>query len=565
MKLVVIGGVAGGASAAARVRRLDEQAQIDVFERGGDVSFSNCALPYYLGGVVEDAEDLVMMTPEEFRTKHNISVHTRTEVTAIDRAGKTVTVQGPDGVSRQVPYDKLVLAPGASPIMPRSIAGIDRENVYSVRNVADITAIKQRMDRQDTHDVVVVGGGFIGIEVAENLRKAGKNVAVVEGTAQVMAPFDHDMVQTIQKELDDHGVALHLSSTVTAIEEGCVRAVKGEREFTIPADAVVMAIGVAPETKLAREAGLEIGETRGIRVDRHMQTSDPDIYAVGDAAESYNRQTGRPGRLALAGPAQKQAHIAADNICGIPSEDPGFIGSSCIRVFDLNAASTGMNMRAAQAAGLTADSVTVYAPDKVGIMPESHYLALKLVFEVPTGRLLGAQAIGRGEADKRINAIAALIGLGAGVKELWAYEHCYAPLFSTAKDAVHMAALVAENVLSGRLHQVHVERVRPLVESGAYIVDVREPGEFQEGHLRGAHNVPLSALRERMEEIPRDVPVYLHCRSSQRSYYAYRYLRGNGFDNVVNISGSFLGISLYEYFTDKSEGRTPIVTAYNFE
>lgn len=566
MKLVVVGGVAGGASVAARVRRLQENAEIIIFERGRDVSYSNCALPYYLSGAVEEEEDLVLMTPEKFRNQHNIDVRTNSEVTAIDRGAKTVTVC--NRLTNEVyeeSYDKLVLSPGAAPILPGSIDGIGRENVFTIRNVTDIAKVKACMERDTTENVVVVGGGFIGIETAENLKAAGKNVAVIEGMSQILAPFDADMVQYLQKELLDHGVQLYLDSTLTTIEEGQVRAVHDGEEFTVPADAVVMAIGVAPETGLVMAAGLEVGATRGIQVDRHFRTADPDIYAVGDAIESYNALTGTPGRLALAGPAQRQARIAANHICGIDEEDPGFIGSSCIRVFGLNAASTGLNERAAKAAGIEYDSVLVYPNDKVSIMPESNYLGFKLLFAVPSGKLLGAQAIGVGEADKRVNMIAALLTMNGTVADLKRLEHCYAPLFSTAKDVVHMAALVAENLLAGRLRQVHVTEVRSLVERGAYIVDVRDEDEFEEGHLLGAHNIPLPQLRQRMDEIPCDVPVYLHCRSSHRSYYAYRYLLGNGFDNMVNISGSFLGISLYEYFTDKQTDRKPIVTDYNFE
>lgn len=566
MKLLVIGGVAGGASAAARLRRLDEHAEITILERGEHVSFSNCSLPYYLGGLVAEETDLVMMTPESFRSSHNITVEVNTEAVAIDREKKQVTAQDiRTGACREYSYDKLILAPGASPIMPRSIKGIDGKQVFSVRNVTDIARVKACMDRQDTREVVVVGGGFIGIEIAENLRLAGKTVTLLEGLSQVMAPFDHDIVQMLHKELVDHGVALHLNSIVTAIGPEGVTAERDGKAFTVPADAVVVSIGVAPETALARKAGLEIGVGGGIKVNTHMQTSDPDIYAVGDAADTFSRQTGAPGRLALAGVAQKEARIAADHICGIPSAYKGFVGSSCIHVFDLNAAATGFNERTAAAAGIAYDYVMVFASDKVGIMPDSHYLALKLLFEVSTGKLLGAQAIGRGEADKRIDAIAALIGMGGTVEDLKDYEHCYAPLFSTARDAAHMAALVASNVLCGALKQVHVSEVRTLAESGACIIDVREEDEYAQGHIKGARNIPLSTLREHLDEIPRDVPVYVHCRSGQRSYYAYCCLRGSGFDNVVNISGSFLGISLYEYFTDLQEKRTPIVTAYNFD
>lgn len=298
MKLVVVGGVAGGASAAARVRRLDEKAEIKLFERGHDVSFSNCSLPYYLGGTVGSSEDLIMMTPEAFRAKHNIDVSVNSEVVAIDRAAKNVTVKNTlTGETFTESYDKLVLAPGASPIMPKSIRGIDRDNVFSVRNVSDVVRIKACLDRDGVRDVVVVGGGFIGIETAENLRLAGKNVAVVEGMGQILAPFDYDMVQTLQKELFDHDIRLCVGSTLTAIEDGRITATKDGKEFTLPADAVIMAIGVAPETGLARDAGLEIGQTRGIKVNEWMQTSDPDIYAVGDAVETFNAQTGLPGRL----------------------------------------------------------------------------------------------------------------------------------------------------------------------------------------------------------------------------------------------------------------------------
>ena len=409
----------------------------------------------------------------------------------------------------------------------------------------------------------IPGGGFIGVEVAENLKNADKQVALIEGTDQILAPFDYDMVQILHKELDDNGVELHLSSTVTAIDDEGVTVKTAQGEQLIPAQAVIMAIGVAPETKLAVDAGLELGETRGIRVNSNYQTSDPDIYAVGDAIETYDALAHRWGRLALAGPAQRQARAAADHMRGMPVSNRGYIGSSCLRVFGRNAACTGLSEKAAKAAGYSYDSVMLFPTDKVGIMPGSHYLAFKLVFEVPTGKILGAQAIGAGEADKRVDVIATMITMGGTIADLKDLELCYAPLFSTAKDVVNFAALIAENVLTGRMPQVHVSEVRGLVESGAYIVDVREEGEFARGHLKGAHNVPLSQLRSRMDEIPRDVPVYLHCRSSQRSYYALCCLRGNGWTNVVNISGSFLGISLYEYFNDKMLGREPIVTAYN--
>lgn len=565
MKIVVVGGVAGGASAAARVRRLDAKAQIVMLERGAHVSFSNCCLPYHLSGTIPNSEALVLMTPERFRKQHDIDARTNSEVLAIHRAEKYVEVK--DLLTGRVynePYDKLILAPGASPILPGSIPGIRGENVFAIRNVTDIQALKACLDQPGKDRVAVVGGGFIGIEAAENLREAGKTVCLIEGLEQVMAPFDFDMAQLLHKELDDHGIRLYLSSMVTGIQADCVEAQTNGVPFTVPADVVVMAIGVAPETKLAAEAGLEIGKTRGIKVNHNYQTSDPDIYAVGDAVESYDALRHCPGRLALAGPAQRQARAAADHIYGIPHNNRGYIGSSCIRVFSQNAAATGLNEKLAQAAGYSYDSVLIFPTDKVGIMPDSHYMAFKLVFEVPTGRILGAQAVGQGAVDKRIDVIAAMITMGATLEDLKELELCYSPVFGTAKDVVNQAALVGLNLLYNRFRQIHVSQVRPLVEQGAYILDVREAGEFAAGHIQGAHNIPLSQLRERMEEIPRDIPVYVHCRSSQRSYYAICCLQGNGFTNVYNISGSFLGICLYEYFNDKAQGRTPIVTKYNF-
>lgn len=565
MKIVVVGGVAGGASAAARVRRLDAKAQIVMLERGAHVSFSNCCLPYHLSGTIPNSEALVLMTPERFRKQHDIDARTNSEVLAIHRAEKYVEVK--DLLTGRVynePYDKLILASGASPILPGSIPGIRGENVFAIRNVTDIQALKAYLDQPGKDRVAVVGGGFIGIEAAENLREAGKTVCLIEGLEQVMAPFDFDMAQLLHKELDDHGIRLYLSSMVTGIQADCVEAQTNGVPFTVPADVVVMAIGVAPETKLAAEAGLEIGKTRGIKVNHNYQTSDPDIYAVGDAVESYDALRHCPGRLALAGPAQRQARAAADHIYGIPHNNRGYIGSSCIRVFSQNAAATGLNEKLAQAAGYSYDSVLIFPTDKVGIMPDSHYMAFKLVFEVPTGRILGAQAVGQGAVDKRIDVIAAMITMGATLEDLKELELCYSPVFGTAKDVVNQAALVGLNLLYNRFRQIHVSQVRPLVEQGAYILDVREAGEFAAGHIQGAHNIPLSQLRERMEEIPRDISVYVHCRSSQRSYYAICCLQGNGFTNVYNISGSFLGICLYEYFNDKAQGRTPIVTKYNF-
>ena len=562
-RILVVGGVAGGASAAARARRLDESAEIIVFEKGPHVSFSNCALPFHLSGIVEDVDSLVLMDPETFKSQYNIDVRVNNEVVKINRDKKTILVKDLNtGEEYEEAYDKLVLSPGASPIRPASIEGINNENVFTVRNVVDIDNINTYIKGNNIKDVAVIGGGFIGLEVAENLRLAGLNVALVEALDQVMAPFDYDMVQILHKELMDQGVDLILSDAVKKIGEDHVELQSGRQ---VKAEAVVMAIGVRPETQLAREAGLEIGETGGIKVDHNYRTSDEDIYAVGDAIEVYNRLTHKPSRLALAGPAQRQARSAADHIYNMTVRNNGVIGSSVVQVFDMNAACTGLNEKVCKANGISYDFVYIIPQDMVGLMPNSNPLHFKLIFEVPTGKILGAQAIGRGNVDKRIDVIATLIMMNGTLEDLKELELCYAPTFGTARDVVNHAALVGLNILNGVFKQVPVTKVRELVENDAYIIDVREKDEYEAGHIINAVNIPLSELRQRVDEIPKDRPVYLHCRSSQRSYNAIMALQHMGFDNLYNISGSFLGLSYYEYFNDQVTGRKKIVTEYNFK
>lgn len=561
-RILIVGGVAGGASAAARARRLDESAEIIIFEKGPHVSFSNCSLPFYLSGIVEDVDSLVLMDPEDFKSMYNIEVRVNNEVTKINRDKKTITVKDlVTGKEYEEFYDKLVLAPGASPILPNSIEGVHNKNVFTVRNVVDIDNLNRYIKENDVKDVAVVGGGFIGLEVAENLRLAGLNVSLVEALNQVLAPFDYDMVQILHKEITDHGVDLILEDGVKKIEEGHIELQSGKK---LKAEAVVMAIGVKPETQLAKEAGLEIGETGGIKVDHNFRTSDNDIYAVGDAVEVYNRLTHKPVRLALAGPAQRQARAAVDHMYNMTVRNNGVIGSSVIKVFDMNAACTGLNEKQAKQAGINYDFVYIIPRDKVGLMPDSNPMHFKLLFEVPTGKILGAQAIGKGAVDKRIDVVAAMIAMDGTLEDLKELELCYSPMFGTARDVVNYAAMVGLNVLNGVFKQVPVTKVRELVESGAYIIDIRERGEYERGHLINAVNIPLSQLRERVDEIPKDRPVYLHCRSSQRSYNAIMALQHMGFDNLYNISGSFIGISYYEYFNDKVTGRNKIVTEYNF-
>ncbi|WP_028545600.1 FAD-dependent oxidoreductase [Paenibacillus taiwanensis] len=561
-KILIVGGVAGGASTAARIRRIDESAEIVMFEKGPHVSFSNCSLPFHLSGIVENSNRLVLMDPVSFKSKYNIEARVQQEVVSIDRAGKRITVKHlVTGEVYEERYDYLVLSPGASPIVPQ-LEGVQLPHVFTVRNVVDIERLNQYIKEGQVDNIAVIGGGFIGVEVAENLRLAGRNVSLVEFADQIMMPFDYDMVQILHKEMHDKGVELIVGDGLKRVTEQYVELHSGKQ---VQAQVVVLAIGVRPETKLAVDAGLEIGALGGIKVNANYVTSDPSIYAVGDAIEVYHQLLRKPTRLALAGPAQRQARAAADHLFGMQHQNKGVIGSASIQIFDLACAATGINEKVAKQAGIAADSVYIIAPDKVGLMPDSNPLHFKLVFEVPTGKILGAQAIGKGNADKRIDVIATLISMGGTLEDLKELELTYSPMFSTAKDVVNLAALVALNVLNGRFKQIHVSEVRELVESNAVFIDVREKGEFANGHLVNAINIPLSELRERMHEIPSDVPVYVHCRSAQRSYNAVMALQNSGYNNVFNVSGSFLGICLSEYFNDVTTGREPIVTKYNFK
>lgn len=562
MKVLVVGGVAGGASTAARIRRLDEQAEVIMFEKGPHVSFSNCSLPFYLSGIVPTSEKLIMMSPEKFKKQYNLEARVNQEVIAIHRDRKTIEVKHVvTGEVYEEAYDILLLSPGAKPTLP-PIEGIHSSHVFTIRNVADIERLQTYIQMNGVRDIVVIGGGFIGVEVAENLREAKKSVTLIQRGAQIMDPYDEDMVQIMQKELLDYGVNLELRAAVEKIETAHVLLANGKK---IAAEVVIVAAGAKPETDLAIQAGLDLGITGGIKVNTNYQTNDPSIYAVGDAIEVYDQILRRPTRLALAGPAQKQARAAADHMYGITNRQRGVMGSSSIQVFDYNCAATGINERTAKMAGIEVDFVYVIAPDKVGLMPSSNPLHFKLVYEVPTGKILGAQAIGKGNADKRIDVIATMIMMGGTIEDLKDLELSYSPMYSTAKDVVNMAALVATNVLYGRFKQVHVSEVRDLYEQGAFFLDVREKNEFENGHIKGALNIPLSELRERMNEIPKEHPIYVHCRSAQRSYNAVMALQNSGFTQVYNVSGSFLGICLYEYVQDTLQQREPIVTAYNFK
>lgn len=562
-KIIVIGGVGGGATAAARLRRLDESAEIIMFERGPHVSFSNCSLPFHLSGTVESHESLVLQSPSSLYDQYRIDARILSEVTAIDRKNKEVKVRNLNTEKEYVEsYDKLILAPGANPIVP-PFEGIDEVNLFTMRNVGDVVKLKSFLSENKSKKVTVIGGGFIGIEVAENLRMADYDVTIVEALDQIMKPFDYDMVQILHKEIYDKKINLIVGDKVAKFEKN---AVVLDSKKKIEADAVVMAIGVSPETKLAKDAGLEIGETGSIKVDQSYRTSDKDIYAVGDAIEVYNSLMNANSRLALGGPAQKQARAAADHIYGKSINNPGVIGSSVIQVFDYNAASTGLTEGLIKATDMKIeyDTVRLINDDKVGIMPDAELMHFKLIFEVPTGRILGAQAIGKGAADKVIDVVATAIKFNGRLEDLKEVELCYAPPFNNARGVINQGGLVGLNILESVYRQVPVGKVRELVEEDAFILDLRAAETYKKGHVNKAINIPAVELRDRIDEIPKDRPVYIYCSTGRKSYGGVMALQHLGYDNVYNIAGGYAGISFYEYYNDKVEDREPILTEYLF-
>lgn len=562
-KVLIIGGVAGGASTAARLRRHSEEDRIIMFEKGPHVSFSNCGLPYHLSGMISEVEKLVLMSPQKFLAQYNIEARVNSEVIEIDRKNKEVVVK--DGVTKKTyreSYDKLVLSMGAKPIVPK-FEGLDSVNVFTIRNVVDINRLNLFVKERKDKKITVIGGGFIGIEAAENLREAGYEVTLIEAADQILKIFDYDMVQRLQKEMYDKGVELIVGDKVEKFKKNCVVLESGK---VIISEVVVLAIGVAPDTELAVKAGIELGKTGAVKTDNNYMTNDRDIYAVGDMIEVYSPLFNDYFKLSLAGPAQKQARAVADHINGRVVDNRGYIGSSVIKVFDFNGASTGLTESLIKARGMSLnyETIEIIPSDKVGLMPNANPMYFKLIFEVPTGRVLGAQAIGKGNVDKRIDVIASVIKFGGTIEDLKDLELCYAPPFGTAKDVVNFGGYVASNVLERRFKQEHFSKVRELLEAGECIIDIREKGEYAEGHLKGVPNIPLSELRERVNEIPKDRTVYLQCRSGQRSYNACLLLQNLGYTNVVNVTGGILGISMYEYFNDKTKNREPILTKYFF-
>ena len=563
-KILIVGGVAGGASAAARLRRLSEDDNIIMFEKGPHVSFSNCSLPYHLSGIVDVADKLVLMNPKKFMSQYRIDARVNNEVLSIDREGKKIKVK--NTVTKEEyeeTYDKLILSPGARPIVPR-INGIETANVFTIRNVVDIDKLNSFIKDNQSKKVAVIGGGYIGVETAENLIKGGYDVTLIEALPQILKTFDYDMVQILHKEMMDKGVKLILNDKVTGFNKNEIILESGK---TVEVGTVVMAIGVTPDITLAKEAGLEISELGAIKVDQNFKTNDQDIYAVGDAIEVFNPLSHSMQKISLAGPAQIQARAVADKINGIPVNNTGFIGSSAIKVFDYNCASTGLSEGLIEALKLNInyEVVNLVNNDKVGLMPSNSSLFFKLLFEVPTGKILGAQAIGKGDAVKRVDVIATAISLGATVEQLKNINLCYAPPFGTAKDIVNFAGYIGSNLLRKDFKQVGVNRVRELLNEGATIIDVREKNEYDQGHIKGVPNIPFSEIRERTNEIPTDKPVYIHCRSGQRSYNVALLLKHLGFNNIYNITGSYLALSYFEYFNDKSLNRESILTEYNFK
>lgn len=540
MKTVIVGGVAGGASAAARLRRLDEDAEIVILERSGYVSYANCGLPYFIGGSIQDPDELTLQTPESLYQRFRIDVRVHNEVVSIDRQGKTVRVKDLEsGKEYDESYDKLILSPGARPTRP-DLPGIDSDRLFTLRTVEDTMEIKGFIDTHHPRSAVLTGGGFIGLELAENLRDLGMEVTIVQRPKQLMSPFDRDVASFIHANMRKHGVKLALGRTVEGFEEcdgGIDVLIKGEEP--IHADMVVMAIGVSPDSGLASGCGLETGIKGSILVDEYMRTSDPDIYAVGDAVQVKHFVTGDDAVISLAGPANRQGRIAADNICGLGSKYAGSLGSSVIKVFDMTAATTGINMTTAQKSGIDADRVVVSPLNHAGYYPGGKLMTMKVVFEKNTYKILGAQIIGYDGVDKRIDVLATAIRAGMSALDLKELDLAYAPPYSSAKDPVNMAGFVIDNLARGVVKQFHIEDVDTLPRDGSvFLLDTRTVSEFSHGHVDGFTNIPVDSLRERIDEIPRDRPVYIICQSGVRSYIAARILMGHGID-CYNFSGGY--------------------------
>ena len=539
MKVLIVGGVAGGASAAARLRRLDEKAEIIMFERGEYISFANCGLPYYIGGEINKKSALTLQTPQSFNSRFNVDVRVWNEVTAIDAEKKQVTVHNVQtGEDYTESYDELILSPGAAPLVPK-MDGVDDPRVFTLRNIPDTVKIRDYVEEEFPESAVVVGGGYIGVEMAENLKKAGLKVTIVELADHVIAPLDGDMAAEVHRYLRDQGVELMLGKAVQSMEDKGGKLTLHLSEGEIETDMVILSVGVRPDTALAQSAGLELNPKGAIVVNEHMQTSKEHIYAVGDAIEIVDFVTGKKGYVPLAGPANKQGRIAADNICGIKSSYKNTLGSSVLKIFDMTVAMTGVNERTAQAAGLDYDKVYTYSQSHASYYPGGHGISIKTLYEKGTGKILGAQLVGYDGVDKRCDVIATAIRAGMTAYDLTELELCYAPPFGSAKDPVNFVGYVIENTLTGKVKNFFWNDVEKLPRDGSVtLLDVRTPSEREVGHIPGFIHIPLDELRQRAGELPQDKPVYIHCHSGLRSYLACRMLIGLGYD-CCNLSGGW--------------------------
>ena len=540
MKIIIVGGVAGGATAAARIRRLDEKAEIVIFERTGFISYANCGLPYYIGDVITDPDDLTLQSPEGFFRRFRIIAKVHHEVEAINPDTKTVSVRNLEtGELFEEKYDKLILSPGAKPVMPK-ISGNLSDKIFTLRTVEDTFKIKEYVNQNRPQTAVLAGGGFISIELAENLKALGINVTVVQNGNQLMNPFDPEMAAFIHNELRRQGVNIvfgHAVEEIKGSENGVDVALSGE--CILHADMAALAIGVTPDTALPKNAGLQLGLKGSIVVNDRMETSAPDIYAVGDAVQVKNFVTGEDDLIALAGPANKQGRIAADNICGIDSRYGGSQGSSVLKIFDLTAATTGISEKKARSLGYETDSVVLSPMSHASYYPGGMVMTMKVVFEKNAYKLLGAQIIGYDGVDKRIDVLATAIRAGMKATELKELDLAYAPPYSSAKDPVNMAGFMIDNVASGVMKQWHIEDADKLPRDGSVtLLDTRTVGEYQRGHIEGFYNIPVDELRERLDEVDPDKPVYVICQSGLRSYISCRILEGNGY-TAYNFAGGF--------------------------
>ncbi len=540
MKVIIVGGVAGGASAAARLRRLDESAEIILLERGDHISFANCGLPYYIGGEITEKESLFLQTPESFRARFNVDARVRNEVVQINPQKKTVRIKNlSDGTVYEETYDKLILSPGAEPLKP-PFPGSDDPRIFTLRNVPDAFQIRNFIDANHPQRVLVVGGGYIGVEMAENLCNAGLEVTIAELSDHLIAPLDFDMACVVHQYLRSKGIRLMLKTGVKAFipSETEISAEIGDELYSF--DFVVLSVGVRPETSLAKNAGLKLNPKGAVLVDAYMRTSDENIYAVGDAIEITNFVTGKPGYIPLAGPANKQGRIAADNICGLKRSYSGTQGSAVLKVFEMTVATTGLNEVAAIASGIETEKVYVCPSSHASYYPGASAMFFKLIFEKSNGKILGAEIVGFEGVDKRCDVIATAIRGGMTVFDLTSLELCYAPPFSSAKDPVNMAGYVAENVLLGKVKQSFWHDYEALRrDDNAILLDVRTRYEYQQGAIDGTVLIPVDELRENLDQLDRSKKIYVNCQSGQRSYLACRILMQHGYD-CYNLAGGYL-------------------------